>query len=117
MGYVGVYLLIGGVDHTGAHLYEVHAHGSTVTRPYASDGLVSSFFLSFHSSSAMFILSSDSPNNNNNISGSGSYAAGTVLERDWKPNMTVSGFDKFHLIEVLAFSFEKCFSLKSWEPY
>jgi len=57
MGYICAYLLIGGVDSTGAHLYSVHAHGSSATRPYAAEG-------------------------------SGSYSAMSVLERDYKPNMT-----------------------------
>jgi len=56
-GHIGAYLLIGGVDPSGPHLYEVHAHGSTATFPFASDG-------------------------------SGSYAAITILERDFKSGMT-----------------------------
>lgn len=38
MGYVGAYLLIGGVDDTGPVIYEVHAHGSSAQNPYAADG-------------------------------------------------------------------------------
>uniref|UniRef100_A0A914UQ43 Proteasome subunit beta n=1 Tax=Plectus sambesii TaxID=2011161 RepID=A0A914UQ43_9BILA len=56
-GHVGAYLLIGGVDPTGPHLYEVHAHGSSCTFPFAADG-------------------------------SGSYAAISILERDFKFGMT-----------------------------
>jgi len=37
-GHVGAYLIIGGVDHYGPHLYEVHAHGSSSTLPYSADG-------------------------------------------------------------------------------
>jgi len=37
-GYVGAYLIIGGVDFYGPHLYEVHAHGSTSKLPYTADG-------------------------------------------------------------------------------
>ncbi|GHJ88590.1 hypothetical protein NliqN6_4992 [Naganishia liquefaciens] len=37
-GYVGAYLVIGGVDDTGAHLFTVHAHGSTDKLPYVTMG-------------------------------------------------------------------------------
>jgi 20S proteasome subunit beta 2 len=57
MGYIGAYLLIGGVDSVGPHLYDVSANGTTMAKAYASDG-------------------------------SGSYAAISVLERDFKQNMT-----------------------------
>ncbi|CAI4225476.1 unnamed protein product [Auanema sp. JU1783] len=56
-GHVGAYLLIGGVDPTGPHLYECSANGTTMAKPFAAQG-------------------------------SGSYAAITILERDFKPNMT-----------------------------
>lgn len=55
-GYVGAYLLIGGVDPTGPHLYECSANGTTMAKPFAAQG-------------------------------SGSYAAISVLERDFKPDM------------------------------
>ncbi|VDM97606.1 unnamed protein product [Thelazia callipaeda] len=58
MGYIGAYLLIGGVDPSGPHLFECSANGYTQSKPYAAEG-------------------------------SGSYAAITVLERDFKTNMTV----------------------------
>jgi len=58
MGYIGAYLLIGGVDPTGAYLYDVTANGVTMNRPYGADG-------------------------------SGSYAAITVLERDFRKDMPV----------------------------
>jgi hypothetical protein len=58
-GYVGAYLLIGGVDATGPHLYEVSAGGNSFSKPYAA-------------------------------SGSGSYAAISVLERDYKYGIDVS---------------------------
>ncbi|VDK56422.1 unnamed protein product [Anisakis simplex] len=57
MGYIGAYLLIGGVDNSGPHLYECSANGTTMSKPYASMG-------------------------------SGSYAAISVLERDFKFGMT-----------------------------
>lgn len=38
MGYVGAYLLIGGVDPTGPHLYECSANGTTMSKPYAAQG-------------------------------------------------------------------------------
>uniref|UniRef100_A0AC35U0Q7 Proteasome subunit beta type-7 n=1 Tax=Rhabditophanes sp. KR3021 TaxID=114890 RepID=A0AC35U0Q7_9BILA len=56
-GYVGAYLLIGGVDPTGSHLYTVSANGFTLSRAYSAEG-------------------------------SGSYAAISVLERDFKFNMS-----------------------------
>jgi 20S proteasome alpha/beta subunit len=59
MGYVGAYLLVGGVDATGPHLYDVSANGTSMSKPYAA-------------------------------SGSGSYAAVTVLERDYKFAIDVS---------------------------
>ncbi len=37
-GHVGAYLVIGGVDTTGAHLFTVHAHGSTDKLPYVTMG-------------------------------------------------------------------------------
>jgi len=37
-GYVGAYLVIGGVDFYGPHLYSCHAHGSTGMDPYVADG-------------------------------------------------------------------------------
>lgn len=58
MGYIGAYLLIGGVDPAGSHLYDVSANGTTMAKSYAADG-------------------------------SGSYAAISVLERDFKYNMDV----------------------------
>ena len=37
-GYVGTYLVLGGVDCMGPHLYEVSAHGSTSKGPYKAMG-------------------------------------------------------------------------------
>ena len=37
-GCIGAYLVLGGVDVTGPHLYTVHAHGSTDKLPYVSMG-------------------------------------------------------------------------------
>lgn len=37
-GYIGAYLLIGGVDSTGAHLYDVSASGYSLHLPFAADG-------------------------------------------------------------------------------
>lgn len=56
-GYIGAYLVVAGVDPTGAHLFTVHAHGSTDKLPYVTMG-------------------------------SGSLAAMSVFETQWKRNMT-----------------------------
>lgn len=37
-GHIGAYLVLGGVDLTGPHLYTVHAAGSTDKLPYVSMG-------------------------------------------------------------------------------
>ncbi len=37
-GYIGAYLVLGGVDVTGPHLYTIAAHGSTSKVPYTSMG-------------------------------------------------------------------------------
>jgi 20S proteasome subunit beta 2 len=37
-GHVGAYLVIGGVDRTGSHLFTVAAHGSTDKLPYVTMG-------------------------------------------------------------------------------
>lgn len=37
-GMIGTYLIMGGVDSTGAHLYEIAAHGSTSKVPYCTMG-------------------------------------------------------------------------------
>ncbi len=37
-GHVGAYLVLGGVDATGAHLFTIHAHGSTDKLPYVTMG-------------------------------------------------------------------------------
>jgi len=37
-GYIGTYLILGGVDRTGTHLYETAAHGSTSKIPFAAMG-------------------------------------------------------------------------------
>lgn len=52
-GYVGAYLLIGGVDATGPHLYQCSSNGTTMHKEFAAEG-------------------------------SGSYAAISILERDFK---------------------------------
>ncbi|CAN9389788.1 unnamed protein product [Alternaria alternata] len=56
-GHIGAYLVIAGVDPTGAHLFTVHAHGSTDKLPYVTMG-------------------------------SGSLAAMSVFETQWKQNLT-----------------------------
>ena len=38
-GYIGAYLVLGGVDSTGPHLFTIHAHGSTDKLPYVSMGI------------------------------------------------------------------------------
>lgn len=52
------YLVFGGVDNEGPHIYSIHAQGSTDRVPYATLG-------------------------------SGSFAAMSVFERRWKPNMNL----------------------------
>jgi 20S proteasome subunit beta 2 len=37
-GYIGAYLVVAGVDPTGAHLFTVHSHGSTDRLPYVTMG-------------------------------------------------------------------------------
>jgi len=37
-GHIGTYLIMGGVDVTGPHLYEIAAHGSTAKVPYCTMG-------------------------------------------------------------------------------
>lgn len=37
-GHIGTYLIMGGVDVTGPHLYEIAAHGSTSAVPFAAMG-------------------------------------------------------------------------------
>ncbi|KAI0988494.1 hypothetical protein GJ496_007449, partial [Pomphorhynchus laevis] len=38
MGYIGAYLIVGGVDITGPQVTMIHAHGSTATLPYITTG-------------------------------------------------------------------------------
>ena len=63
-GYVGAYLILGGVDKFGYHIYTINAHGSTFKLPYTAMG-------------------------------SGSLAAMSVIEMNWKPDMEVSGLLTF----------------------
>jgi len=56
-GHIGAYLVVAGCDPTGAHLFTVHAHGSTDKLPYVTMG-------------------------------SGSLAAMSVFETQWKGNLT-----------------------------
>jgi 20S proteasome subunit beta 2 len=56
-GHIGAYLVVAGVDPTGAHLFTVHAHGSTDKLPYVTMG-------------------------------SGSLAAMSVFETQWKSKLT-----------------------------
>lgn len=56
-GHIGAYLVVAGCDPTGAHLFTVHAHGSTDKLPYVTMG-------------------------------SGSLAAMSVFETQWKNEMT-----------------------------
>jgi len=37
-GYIGAYLIVGGVDRTGSHLFTCYAHGSTDKLPYLTMG-------------------------------------------------------------------------------
>lgn len=73
-GQVGAALVLGGCDPTGAHLFTVAPHGSTVSL---------SCFLYLH---ILTLLQDKLPY----VSmGSGSLAAMAVLESTWKPKMTV----------------------------
>jgi 20S proteasome subunit beta 2 len=63
-GHIGAYLVVAGCDPTGAHLFTVHAHGSTDKLPYVTMG-------------------------------SGSLAAMSVFETQWKAKMTKD--DAVHL--------------------
>lgn len=56
-GHIGAYLVVAGCDPTGAHLFTVHAHGSTDKLPYVTMG-------------------------------SGSLAAMSVFETQWKPDLS-----------------------------
>lgn len=56
-GHIGAYLVVAGCDPTGAHLFTVHAHGSTDKLPYVTMG-------------------------------SGSLAAMSVFETQWKGKLT-----------------------------
>lgn len=56
-GHIGAYLVVAGVDPTGAHLFTVHAHGSTDKLPYVTMG-------------------------------SGSLAAMSVFETQWRSKLT-----------------------------
>merc|ERR1711959_336509 len=57
-GYVGCALVLGGVDNTGPHLYQIYPHGSTDMLPFTTMG-------------------------------SGSLAAMSILEAEYKADMTV----------------------------
>jgi len=57
-GQMKSFLVLGGVDNEGPHIYSIHAYGSTDRLPYASLG-------------------------------SGSWAAMSILEPRWKPNMNM----------------------------
>merc|ERR1711953_740008 len=57
-GYVGCALVLGGVDNTGPHLYQIYPHGSTDKLPFTTMG-------------------------------SGSLAAMSILESEYKGDMTV----------------------------
>merc|ERR1711953_1138345 len=57
-GYVGCALVLGGVDNTGPHLYQIYPHGSTDMLPFTTMG-------------------------------SGSLAAMSILESEYKSDMTI----------------------------
>merc|ERR1712186_162536 len=58
MGYIGCALVLGGVDVTGPHLYQIYPHGSTDMLPFTTMG-------------------------------SGSLAAMSVLETEYRGDMTI----------------------------
>jgi len=70
-GHIGAYLVVAGVDPTGAHLFTVHAHGSTDKLPYVTMG-------------------------------SGSLAAMSVFETQWKQKMTKDDAVKLCSDAILA---------------
>jgi len=70
-GHIGAYLVVAGVDPVGAHLFTVHAHGSTDKLPYVTMG-------------------------------SGSLAAMSVFETQWKPNLTREDAIKLTSEAILA---------------
>uniref|UniRef100_A0A915K8J6 Uncharacterized protein n=1 Tax=Romanomermis culicivorax TaxID=13658 RepID=A0A915K8J6_ROMCU len=72
MGYVGAYLIIGGVDFDGVHLFNVHADGSTLQHSFVADG-------------------------------SGSLAAISVLEKEFKLDMS-----KCHPSRTVRFVIPTC---------
>merc|ERR1719152_918566 len=45
-GYIGCALVLGGVDHTGPHLYQIYPHGSTDNLPFTTMGSGSLFAMS-----------------------------------------------------------------------
>lgn len=73
-GYIGAYLVLGGVDSTGPHLFTIHAHGSTDKLPYVAMGI-------YYSVSHIVLCI---------CLGSGSLAAMAVFEDRYKPEMEVS---------------------------
>ena len=70
-GHIGAYLVVAGCDPLGAHLFTVHAHGSTDKLPYVTMG-------------------------------SGSLAAMSVFETQWKPNLNREDAIKLTSDAILA---------------
>ena len=70
-GHIGAYLVVGGCDPTGTHLFTVHAHGSTDKLPYVTMG-------------------------------SGSLAAMSVFESEWRPDLTEADAVKLTSEAILA---------------
>jgi len=70
-GHIGAYLVVAGCDPTGAHLFTVHAHGSTDKLPYVTMG-------------------------------SGSLAAMSVFETQWKANLNKDNAMKLCSDAILA---------------
>ncbi|KAF3936803.1 hypothetical protein ABW19_dt0203658 [Dactylella cylindrospora] len=70
-GHIGAYLVVAGCDPTGAHLFTVHAHGSTDKLPYVTMG-------------------------------SGSLAAMSVFESEWKKDVDREGAIKLCSEAILA---------------
>lgn len=78
-GYIGCALVLGGVDVTGPHLYQIYPHGSTDTLPFTTMG-------------------------------SGSLAAMSILESEYKEEMTVDEGKKLVAKAIRAGIFNDLFS-------
>lgn len=100
-GYIGAYLVLGGVDSTGPHLFTVHAHGSTDKLPYVSMGKFLEVGVVTDCFNFFFFP----------FKGSGSLAAMAVFEDGFKPNMEVCGTFFFCILFCSYYLHSFCDSL------